>query len=163
MATAQNFDCSALQQTEDQELSTGVVRVVQVTPVGLVITLFPVPEYATAQNNPVVFAVGDHATLIQLLSAADVWINHVIPSVLVMTLLPVPEVATAQNLDCSALQQTEDQELSAAEVRVDQVTPVGLVMTLLPVPELATAQNKPVVLAVGLQHTSDQLLSAADV
>jgi hypothetical protein len=65
------------------------LRVVQLIPSGLVITL-SVPELATATNNPL-----PYATEYQLAFAAEFRIVQLIPSVLLITRLPVPVLATA--------------------------------------------------------------------
>ena len=61
-------------------------------PSGDVITRLPVPEPATATNNP-----PPYTTSIQSLLAALVRAVHVIPSGDVITRLPFPERATATN------------------------------------------------------------------
>ena len=82
------------------------MRVVHVMPSGDVITLFVVAEPATAQNNPVEFAVGDQHTPYQIKSAAETLLVQVKPSGEVITLFPVPPLATAQNKFNSGDQQT---------------------------------------------------------
>ncbi|MNT92255.1 hypothetical protein D3C72_2335080 [compost metagenome] len=69
-------------------MSAGVVRAVQLTPSGEVITRLPDPVDATAANRPI---SGAQTTVIQLLSAALVRIVQLIPSGLVITRLPVPD------------------------------------------------------------------------
>jgi hypothetical protein len=56
-------------------LSAALVRAVQVTPSGEVITRFPEPDVATATNSPL-----PYVTPVQLLSAALVRLVHPIPS-----------------------------------------------------------------------------------
>ena len=89
------------------------VRGLYVAAGALVITRFPVPEIATAQNSD---SSGDQHTLRQSLSAALVRSVQVMPSGDVITRLPTPVEATAQNSDSSGDQQTESHSLSTALV-----------------------------------------------
>jgi hypothetical protein len=87
---------------------------------------FPVPEAATATNNP---SSGAQVTEYHWLSAAETLAVQVIPSGEVMTLFPVPEFATATNNPSSLAQVTDLQLLSAAEALVDKllIAQTGLV------------------------------------
>ena len=67
METAQNSPSSGDQQTDSQLLSAALVRMVQLTPSGEVMTRLPVPLMETAQNSP---SSGDQQTDSQPLSAA---------------------------------------------------------------------------------------------
>ncbi len=130
------------------------MRLVQLIPLGLVITRFKVPDELTATNKP-----SPYVTDLQLLSAAASRLVQVIPSGLVITrlvILPPEASLTATHRPFPYV--TEVQLLSAAEVRLVQVMPSGLVITLSPVPFSLTATNKllPYV-------TESQLLSAAEV
>ena len=66
-------------------------------------TLFPIPEIETAQNNP---NSGDQHTLSQVLSTVVTPIVQLIPFDDVITLFPVPVAETAQNIPNSADQHT---------------------------------------------------------
>ena len=93
------------------------MRLVQLIPLGLVITRFKVPDELTATNKP-----SPYVTDLQLFSAAAVRLVQVIPSGLVITrsvILPLELTATNKLLPYA----TESQLLSAAEVRLVQVIP----------------------------------------
>jgi hypothetical protein len=98
--------------------SAGLVRVVHVIPSGDVITLFPVPESATAQKR---LNFGDQHTLFHELLAALDLVVHVIPSGDVITLSPVPSPETAQNKLNEEDQQTPYHVLDVGGVMVVSV------------------------------------------
>ena len=103
--------------TDCQPASAAWVRLVQVMPSGLVITLLRPPAAATATNVP-----SPYVTESQELSAAEVRLVQVMPSGLVITRLPAPVQATATNNPLPYV--TECQSLSVAEVRIVQSVPV---------------------------------------
>jgi len=84
---------------------------VQVMPLGEVMTRFPVPVSATAQKRE---SSGAQHTEVQLLSAALARVVQVMPSGEVMTRLPVPLLLTVQKSPSSGAQQMPRQLLSAA-------------------------------------------------
>jgi hypothetical protein len=94
-------------------LSAALALAIQLIPSGDVITLFPVPLAATAQNR---LSDGDHVIENHWLSAALVRAVHVTPSGDVITLFPVPLLATAQNRFSDGAHVTLFQLLSAALV-----------------------------------------------
>lgn len=85
-------------------------------PSGLVITLFPTPEFATATN---IDSSGAHVTESHWLSTADVLDVQVMPLGLVITRL-IPPYVTATKSDSSGAHTNECQSLSAALARVVQ-------------------------------------------
>ena len=105
-----------------------------------VITLFPVPEEATATN---IKSSGLQHTLFQILSTAAALLVQFIPSGLLITLL-VPEEATAINKFNSGLQHTEVQGLALADVLKVQFIPSGDVIVLDDAPDDETATNRPI-------------------
>jgi uncharacterized protein (UPF0212 family) len=120
---------------------------VQVTASGLVITLLPVPEAATATKS---VSSGDQQMLVQLLSAADTLETQALPFTLVITLLPVPVFETATNNVSSGDQQTEVQLLLVAAVFDTQLIESAEYIT---VPEVLTATKA---VSSGLQATEFQ-------
>jgi hypothetical protein len=140
-----------------QLLSTGLLERVQLIPLNEYITLFRVPEVATAWNIP---RVPFQTTEVQSLLAALVRIVQAIPLGDVITLLPVPVFDTATKRVSSGDQAMLCQLLFAAEVRVDQVMPSVLVATLFLYPLLDTAANK---LSSGDQATEVQFLAGIPV
>ena len=118
--------------TPYQSLSAAEVRIVQFIPSALVITLLPVPEYATATKRPLPYVTDCHCAFTAGL------VVHVIPLVLVITRLP-----TATKIPLPYV--TEFQLSSAAGVVwVVQVVPSGLVIIRSgPVPVFATATKIP--------------------
>jgi hypothetical protein len=97
-----------------QALFAALVLVAQLTPSGLVATLFLYPLELTAANK---LSSGDHATEVQFLAGIPV-IEEV-----VITRLPVPEELTAAKIPSCGDQQTPFQLFVADCLNKRQVTP----------------------------------------
>jgi hypothetical protein len=103
--------------TDCQALAAAAVRIVQVSPSGLVITRSNPDEAKPTATNKLL----PYVTPYQLLSAADIWLVQVIPSGLVITRLPTPLPLTATNkplpltvpyvTDCQSLSASGDPDL----------------------------------------------------
>lgn len=114
------------------------MRLVQLIPSGLVITLSPVPVLDTATNKPI---SGAHVIDCQLLPLAGVRLVQVIPSGLVIA-TPSPTAANRLRLGD---QQADCHELKPGVVLEVQLIPSGLVITPSPtvVDVVATSRFNP--------------------
>ena len=106
VATAAHIPNSGLHAILRHAKSAADVRIVHVTPSGLVITRFPDPVDATAAKR---FRDGAHATERHSLSAGVVRLVHVMPSLDVAARFPVPDVATATKMLSPGAQTISDQ------------------------------------------------------
>jgi hypothetical protein len=137
------------QHTEDQRLTTGVVRLVHVVPFDDVITcaaeLSVVEDTATKSAN-----AGDQHTDGQPFSAATSWLVHDVPFADTITFESYSPLATATKIDSSGDQQTDDHWYPSVAVREVHVRPSELVITESLVTAAATATKR---LRLGAQQT----------
>lgn len=121
--------------TEFQPLFSGAVRVVQVTPSGLVIIRAPVPTLATATNSPF-----PKVTLLQLLVLSDAGLPDQFKPLSVLRIVLVPVVdATATKIP---FPNATEFQLAAAEAGIS-VQLVPLFVLLIKNAELETEIKVP--------------------